>query len=178
MMWLIVSSLSPHNLHLQFCCFLSIQALIWLVHMALFSFGESFTWACRVTAVYGLCWCVVSVKSLCGRIQFILVSKVLIWLSSSSWRQKIRVKSWCSVCSCVAMYREMVESRTCWAVEGGWSMSQLSRWLTEVVVDVNQEESMIVGAGWSACELVLCSVCLWRLAGCCVIVLVVPAQNP
>ena len=34
-MWLIVSSLSPHNLHL-FCCVLSILVLIWLVFMALF----------------------------------------------------------------------------------------------------------------------------------------------
>ena len=33
--WLIVSSLSPHGLHLQFCCVLSILALIWLVLMAL-----------------------------------------------------------------------------------------------------------------------------------------------
>ena len=35
-MWSIVSSLSPHNLHLLFCCVLSILALIWLVLMALF----------------------------------------------------------------------------------------------------------------------------------------------
>ena len=35
-MWLIVSSLSPHNLHLLFCSILSILALIWLVLMALF----------------------------------------------------------------------------------------------------------------------------------------------
>ena len=34
-MWLIVSSLSPHSLHLLFCCILSILALIWLVLMAL-----------------------------------------------------------------------------------------------------------------------------------------------
>ena len=33
--WLIVSSLSLHNLHLLFCCVLSILALIWLVFMAL-----------------------------------------------------------------------------------------------------------------------------------------------
>ena len=33
-MWLIVSSLSPHSLHLLFCCVLSILALIWLVLMA------------------------------------------------------------------------------------------------------------------------------------------------
>ena len=32
-MWLIVSSLSPHSLHLLFCCVLSILALIWLVLM-------------------------------------------------------------------------------------------------------------------------------------------------
>ena len=30
-MWLMVSSLSPHCLHLLFCCVLSILALIWLV---------------------------------------------------------------------------------------------------------------------------------------------------
>ena len=34
-MGLIVSSLSPHSLHLLFCCVLSILALIWLVLMAL-----------------------------------------------------------------------------------------------------------------------------------------------
>ena len=34
-MWLIVSSLSPHSLHLLFCWVLSILALIWLVLMAL-----------------------------------------------------------------------------------------------------------------------------------------------
>ena len=33
-MWLIGWSLSPHNLHLLFCCVLSILALIWLVVMA------------------------------------------------------------------------------------------------------------------------------------------------
>ena len=35
-MWLIVSSLLSHCLHLLFCCVLSILALIWLVLMALF----------------------------------------------------------------------------------------------------------------------------------------------
>ena len=35
-MWLIVSSLLPHNLHLLLCCVLPILALIWLVLMALF----------------------------------------------------------------------------------------------------------------------------------------------
>ena len=30
-MWLIVSSLSPHNLHMLFCCILSILVLVWLV---------------------------------------------------------------------------------------------------------------------------------------------------
>ena len=35
-MWLIVSSLSPHNLHLLFCCVWSILTLIWLVLMVLF----------------------------------------------------------------------------------------------------------------------------------------------
>ena len=35
-MWLIVLSLSPHNLHLLFCCVLSLLDLIWLVLMALF----------------------------------------------------------------------------------------------------------------------------------------------
>ena len=34
-MWLVVSSLSPHSLHLLFCCVLSILALIWLVLIAL-----------------------------------------------------------------------------------------------------------------------------------------------
>ena len=34
-MWLIVSSLLPHSLHLLFCCILSILDLIWLVLMAL-----------------------------------------------------------------------------------------------------------------------------------------------
>ena len=37
-MWLIVSPLSPHNLHLLFYCVLSILALIWLVLMAFLSF--------------------------------------------------------------------------------------------------------------------------------------------
>ena len=36
LMWLIVSSLSTHNLHLLFCCVVSILALIWLVLIALF----------------------------------------------------------------------------------------------------------------------------------------------
>ena len=35
-MWLMVSSLSPHSLHLLFCCVLFILALIWLVLTALF----------------------------------------------------------------------------------------------------------------------------------------------
>ena len=35
-MWLMVSSLSPHRLHLLFCCVLSSLALIWLVLTALF----------------------------------------------------------------------------------------------------------------------------------------------
>ena len=35
-MWLMVSSLSSHGLHLLFCCVLSILTLIWLVLMALF----------------------------------------------------------------------------------------------------------------------------------------------
>ena len=35
-MWVMVPSLSPHNLHLLFCCVLSILTLIWLVLMALF----------------------------------------------------------------------------------------------------------------------------------------------
>ena len=34
-MWLMVSSLSPHSLHLLFCCVLSIVVLIWLVLMVL-----------------------------------------------------------------------------------------------------------------------------------------------
>ena len=36
LMWLIVSSLSPHNLHLLFYCVLSILALIWMVLKTLF----------------------------------------------------------------------------------------------------------------------------------------------
>ena len=35
-MWLIISSLSSHNLHLLFCCVLSILALVCLVLMTLF----------------------------------------------------------------------------------------------------------------------------------------------
>ena len=35
-MWLMVSYLSPHSLHLLLCCVLSILTLIWLVLMALF----------------------------------------------------------------------------------------------------------------------------------------------
>ena len=35
-MWLIVSSLTPHNLHLLCCSILSILALIWLILIALF----------------------------------------------------------------------------------------------------------------------------------------------
>ena len=43
LMLLILSSLWPHNLHLLFCCVLSILGLIWLVLMALFSLlGFSF----------------------------------------------------------------------------------------------------------------------------------------
>ena len=34
-MWLIVSSMSPHSQHLLFCCVLYILALIWLLLMAL-----------------------------------------------------------------------------------------------------------------------------------------------
>ena len=36
-MWLIVSSLSPHSLHLLFCCVLSIPIFIWLVSIESFS---------------------------------------------------------------------------------------------------------------------------------------------
>ena len=36
LMWLMVSSLSLHSLHLLFCCVLSILILIWLVHTGLF----------------------------------------------------------------------------------------------------------------------------------------------
>ena len=35
-MWLVVSSLSPHSRHLLFCCVLSILALIWLVLSSMF----------------------------------------------------------------------------------------------------------------------------------------------
>ena len=34
-MWLMITFLSPHSLHLLFCCILSILTLIWLVLMAL-----------------------------------------------------------------------------------------------------------------------------------------------
>ena len=34
-MWLMLSSLSPHSLHFLFCCVLSMLALIWLVFMVL-----------------------------------------------------------------------------------------------------------------------------------------------
>ena len=37
LMWLMVSSLSPHNRHLLFCCVLSILVLIWLVLVGFFS---------------------------------------------------------------------------------------------------------------------------------------------
>ena len=47
-MWLIVSSLSPHSLHLLFCCVLSILALIWLVLMAL-SCAEGFCFSLNVS---------------------------------------------------------------------------------------------------------------------------------
>ena len=43
-MWLIFSSLSPHNLHLLFCCVLSILALIGLVLMALFCAAITRDW--------------------------------------------------------------------------------------------------------------------------------------
>ena len=52
-MWLIVSSLSPHCLHLLFCWFLSILALIWLVLIALFFFvccyKERFSFSLKVS---------------------------------------------------------------------------------------------------------------------------------
>ena len=35
-MWLIVSSLSPHNLHLLFCCVLSILISVWLIFYWIF----------------------------------------------------------------------------------------------------------------------------------------------
>ena len=38
-MWLMISSLSSHCLHLLFCCVLSIISVIWLVLMALFCAG-------------------------------------------------------------------------------------------------------------------------------------------
>ena len=41
-MWLIVSSLSPHSLHLLFCCVLSILTLIWLI------------WRCPVLLLGGI----------------------------------------------------------------------------------------------------------------------------
>ena len=48
LMWLMVSSLAPHNLHLLFCCVLSILALIWLVLIILL-----FTWN-HTTVWFGL----------------------------------------------------------------------------------------------------------------------------
>ena len=55
-MWLMVSFLSPHNLRFLFCSVLSIFALIWLVHIALFYvalqerfiFSLKFSFLCHV----------------------------------------------------------------------------------------------------------------------------------
>ena len=44
-MWLMLSSLSPHNLHLLFCCVLSILALIWLVVIVLCCYQEKFSFS-------------------------------------------------------------------------------------------------------------------------------------
>ena len=52
-MWLIVSSLSLHSLHLLFCCVLSVLALIWLVLMALSSAAIRFTFLSQVQVF----WC-------------------------------------------------------------------------------------------------------------------------
>ena len=46
-MWLMVSSLSPHNLHLLFRCVLSILALIWLVLLSYYL--ERFCFSLRVS---------------------------------------------------------------------------------------------------------------------------------
>ena len=70
-MWLIFSSLSPHNLHLLPCCVLSILVLIWLNLMALFNAAirrnSVFSWSfpfldsstfsrdrCRLLVVYNV----------------------------------------------------------------------------------------------------------------------------
>ena len=50
-MWLIVSSLSLHSLHLLFCCVSSILALIWLVLTAL---SRAAIWRNSVSLLYHL----------------------------------------------------------------------------------------------------------------------------
>ena len=58
--WLIVSSLSPYNLHLLFCCILSIFALLCLVIMALFCAAIRkdlvFLWRFPFLARFTLLW--------------------------------------------------------------------------------------------------------------------------
>ena len=54
-MWLIVSSLSPHNQHLLFCCLLSILALIWLVLIILFIIIFKFLAFLSVSYTSSLC---------------------------------------------------------------------------------------------------------------------------
>ena len=50
-MWLIVLSLFPHNLHLLFCCDLSILTLIWLILTALLlcCYQERFSFSLKVS---------------------------------------------------------------------------------------------------------------------------------
>ena len=63
-MWLMVSSLSPHSLHLQFRCVLSLLALIWLVHFIIiviiiqFSalFSVSYNFSSSVGWSWRICW--------------------------------------------------------------------------------------------------------------------------
>ena len=55
-MWLMVSSLSPHNLHLLFCCVLSILALKWLVLSVLFCAAiELFSFPFFVSKLLSFC---------------------------------------------------------------------------------------------------------------------------
>ena len=50
-MWLIVSSLSPYNLRLLFCCVLSFLALIWLVLKVSLFFSFVHVFSCKMLLV-------------------------------------------------------------------------------------------------------------------------------
>ena len=52
--WLIVLSLSPHNLFLLFCCVLSMQTMIWLVLMDMFSAAIGVFCAIIIIIIYSL----------------------------------------------------------------------------------------------------------------------------